>query len=67
MKFAIVPACLRDATCAQAYAVGSTVKVLETGRIDWRPLEELILRFAEELVAATRAALDFVSELSSSQ
>jgi hypothetical protein len=50
LKFAIVPACLLDATCAPAYAAGSALKVLETGRIDWRPLEELIFIFTEKLL-----------------
>ena len=62
LKFAIVPAYLLDATCTPAYAAGSALKVLETGRIDWRPLEELIMVSAGKVAPVTVwEALEFVS------
>jgi hypothetical protein len=65
LKFAIVPACLLDATCAPAYATGSALKVLETGRIDWRPLEELIVTTAEKLLVLCGQLENLYLELSS--
>lgn len=62
MKFAIDPAYLLDATCAPAYAAGSALKVFETGRMDWRPLEELIMVSAgKSAPVLVWEALEFVS------